>query len=221
MAQADITVVLADDHAVVREGIAALCTHHGLRVIGECSDGEAAVELVNDLKPDFAILDMRMRVSGMTGIDVIQKLRKAGSTSKLLIFSMSRQTSEVAAAIRAGADAYVLKDGPFRHVMEAISFVREGGVYLSPFLSVAGFFTKDKLKDPLASLSRRERQVFRYLIRGKRPKDIADLLELSPKTVDTFRASLMNKLGVHDLVALVKFAIRHDINIDEDGGDGS
>jgi DNA-binding NarL/FixJ family response regulator len=215
MTQADVTVVLADDHAVVREGIAALCASNGLSVVGECSDGEAAVELVNGLKPDFAIIDMRM--SGMTGIDVIQKLRKAGSTTKLLMFSMSRQESEVAAAIGAGADAYVLKDGPFRHVMEAISFVREGGVYISPFLRGAGFFTgtqREKLKDPLAVLSQREREVFSYLITGMRPKEIADLREISPKTVDTHRASLMNKLNVHhDIVALVKFAIEHGINI--------
>jgi len=208
----ETTVVLADDHAVVREGIAALCAAQGLRIVGQCADGPAAVEMVMALKPDFAILDMQM--PGMTGVETIRKLRAAGSTAKLMILSVSREDSTVLEALRAGADAYLLKDGPSRHLSEAITFVRDGGVWISPLLRGAGLFTrgeKSQEEDPLASLSPREMEVFSYLVNGLRAKDIADLLEISPKTVDTYRASLMRKLNVHDLVGLVKFAIERNL----------
>jgi DNA-binding NarL/FixJ family response regulator len=98
--------------------------------------------------------------------------------------------------------------------LDAISFVRDGGVYISPFLRGAGLFTrpgKNQAEDPLATLSPREMEVFSNLVNGMRAKDIADLLEISPKTVDTYRASLMRKLNVHDLVGLVKFAIERNL----------
>lgn len=208
----DITVVLADDHAIVREGIAALCTGNGMRILGECSDGAAAVETITAKQPDFAILDMHM--PGMTGIEVIRKLRAAGSTAKLLILSISREEATVVEALRAGADGYLLKDGPSRHLLDAISFVKDGGVYVSPLLRGAGLFTKGEKRmadDPLASLSPREMEVFSYLVNGLRAKDIADLLDISPKTVDTYRAGLMRKLNVRDLVGLVKFAIERNL----------
>ena len=168
--------------------------------------------MITSLKPDFAILDMQM--PGMTGVETIRRLRQAGCTAKLMILSISREESTVLEALRAGADAYLLKDGPSRHLLDAISFVRDGGIYVSPLLRGAGMFTKpgqSQTEDPVASLSPREMEVFSYLVNGLRAKDIADLLEISPKTVDTYRASLMRKLKVHDLVALVKFAIERNL----------
>jgi len=208
----ETTVVLADDHAIVREGIAALCAASGMRVLGQCSEGPVALQMVLDLHPDFAILDLHM--PGMTGIEVVRRLRDAGSTSKLVILSISREQNTVTEALRAGVDAYLLKDGPSRHLLDAMSFVRDGGVYVSPLLGGAGLFTKSDRtvpEDPLGSLSPREMEVFSYLVNGLRAKDIADLLDISPKTVDTYRASLMRKLNVHDLVALVKFAIERNL----------
>src|SRR6266699_3607612 len=120
------TVVLADDHAIVREGIAALCASHGMRVLGQVADGGAAVEMIATLNPDFAILDIHM--PGVTGVEAIRRLRIAGSTVKLMILSISREESTVMEALRAGADAYLLKDGPSRHLLDAINFVRDGGV---------------------------------------------------------------------------------------------
>lgn len=210
--QQPISVVLADDHAIVREGIASLCASNGFRILGQCADGAAAVEMIASLKPDFAILDMHM--PGMTGIEVIRRLRAAAVSTKLMILSISREESTVMEALRAGADAYLLKDGPSRHLLDAINFVRDGGVYVSPLLRGAGLFTKGERPvpdDPLASLSPREMEVFSYLVNGLRAKDIADLLEISPKTVDTYRAGLMRKLNVHDLVGLVKFAIERNL----------
>jgi DNA-binding NarL/FixJ family response regulator len=207
-----ITAVLADDHAIVREGFAALCSAHGIRILGQCSEGFSALELIAELKPDFAILDLHM--PGMTGIEVIRRLRSSGCQAKLMILSISREEATVMEALRAGADAYLLKDGPARHLLDAISYVRDGGVYVSPLLRGISLFTRaDRTapQDPLATLSPREMEVFSYLVKGLRAKDIAELLEISPKTVDTYRASLMRKLNVHDLVSLVKFAIERNL----------
>ena len=207
------TVVLADDHAIVREGIAALCCSHDLTILEQCSDGPAAYDAILKLKPDLAILDLHM--PGMTGVEVIRRLRTVGCATKLIILSISRDESVVMEALRNGADAYLLKDGPSRHLMDAITFVREGGVYVSPLLRGAGLFARAEgaapPEDPLTLLSPRETEVFSYLVNGMRARDIAERLEISPKTVDTYRASLMRKLKVHDLVGLVKFAIERKV----------
>ncbi|HLH17497.1 MAG TPA: response regulator transcription factor [Bryobacteraceae bacterium] len=207
-----ITVVLADDHAIVREGIASLCATHGFTIVGECSDGAAAVEMVLERKPDFAILDLHM--PGLSGLEAVRRLRAAGCAAKLMILSIGREENTVMEALRAGADAYLLKDGPSRHLLDAVNFVRDGGVYVSPLLRGAGLFAGPErvaVEDPLASLSPREMEVFSYLVNGLRAKEIADLLDISPKTVDTYRAGLMRKLNVHDLVGLVKFAIERNL----------
>jgi DNA-binding NarL/FixJ family response regulator len=208
-----LTLVLADDHVIVREGIAALCASKGFEILGQCADGATAVEIILEQKPDFAILDLHM--PGMTGVEAIRKLRAAGAAAKLMILSISRDEPLVMEALRAGADAYLLKDGPSRHLLDAINFVRDGGVYVSPQLRGPGLFAKAEktapAEDPLAALSPREVEVFSYLVNGLRAKDIADLLDISPKTVDTYRAGLMRKLNVHDLVGLVKFAIERNL----------
>jgi DNA-binding NarL/FixJ family response regulator len=206
------TVVLADDHAIVREGFAALCEANGMRVLAQCCDGPSAVEAILAHRPDFAILDLHM--PGMTGVEVIRKLRSQNCATKIMILSISREDKPVIEALRAGADAYLLKDGPARHLLEAISYVRDGGQYVSPLLKGAGLFTKAEAAapdDPLAALSPREMEVFSYLVKGMRAKDIAELLRISPKTVDTYRATLMRKLNVHDIVGLVKFAIERNL----------
>jgi DNA-binding NarL/FixJ family response regulator len=208
-----LSVVLADDHQIVREGIASLCSDYGFQIMGQCSDGVAAVEMILDRKPDFAILDVHM--PGLTGVEAVRKLRAAGVPSKLMILSMSRDEPTLMEALRAGVDAYLLKDGPSRHLLDAISFVRDGGVYISPMLRNAALFASAEqgkiAEDPLAALSPREVEVFSYLVNGLRAKDIAELLDISPKTVDTYRAGLMRKLNVHDLVGLVKFAIERNL----------
>ena len=208
-----ITVVLADDHQIVREGIAALCASHSLEILEQCSDGPSAYESVLRLNPDLAILDLHM--PGLTGAEVVRRLRAAGCPSKLIILSISREETTVMEALRSGADAYLLKDGPSRHLLDAIAFVREGGVYVSPLLRGAGIFARTEplpaMEDPLALLSPREMEVFSHLVNGMRARDIAERLEISPKTVDTYRASLMRKLKVHDLVGLVKFAIERKV----------
>jgi DNA-binding NarL/FixJ family response regulator len=208
-----ISVVLADDHAIVREGLAAFCAAQPeLSVTGQCSDGLEAFEMIQSLKPDFAILDMHM--PKMTGVQVVRKLKDAKSSTKVIILSIARDENTVLEAMHAGADAYLLKDGPGRHLLDAINYILEGGTYLTPLLRGARLFMESprpEKVDPLTCLSRREYEVFTYLVNGLRAKDIAELLGISPKTVDTYRASMMRKLNVHDLVGLVKFAIEHNL----------
>ncbi len=204
-----LTVVIADDHAIVREGIAAICeTTASLQVLGQCSDGEAALTMIREKQPDFALLDFNM--PGRTGVEVVRELKSTGFPTKLMILSINRDEQTVREALAAGADAYLLKDGPARHLVDAIHYILDGGVYLSPLLKGTRILSEGgKLvqEDPLGRLSTREREVFTYLVNGLRAKDIASLLDISPKTVDTYRSSLMRKLNVGDLVGLVKFAI--------------
>ena len=208
-----ISLVLADDHGIVREGLAAYCeAQPELSVVGQCSDGLSALEMIQSLKPDFAVLDLHM--PKMTGVQVVRKVRDLKLGTRVIILSVARDENTVIEALRAGADAYLLKEGPGRHLLDAMNYIREGGVYVTPLLRGAKLFTdaeRVEKDDPLSCLSRREYEVFSYLVNGLRAKDIADLLAISPKTVDTYRASLMRKLNVHDLVGLVKFAIGRNL----------
>ncbi|MGI8991475.1 MAG: response regulator [Bryobacteraceae bacterium] len=207
-----ISIVLADDHCIVREGIAAFCqTRPEFDIVGQCADGQAAVELIARLRPDFAVLDLNM--PKLHGIEVIRKLRDANCPTKLIVLSISRDENLLKELFRNGANGYLLKDGPARHLLEAISYIRDGGQYLTPLLRHEALTDDRKARsdDPLSGLSRREHEVFSFLVDGIRPKDIATLLDISPKTVDTYRSNIMRKLGIHDIVGLVKFAIQRNL----------
>lgn len=208
-----VSVVLADDHSIVREGLAAFCdAQPELQIVGQCSDGLAAVEMIKSLAPDFAIIDLHM--PKLHGLEVIRKVRETNGQTKLVVLSISRDEKMVLEALRAGANGYLLKDGPARHLLDAIRYIQDGGVYISPLLRRDYLLEaprKAPAEDPLASLSRREYEVFSFLVDGMRPKDIAKLLDISPKTVDTYRSNIMRKLGIHDLVGLVKFAINRNL----------
>ena len=208
-----ISIVLADDHSIVREGLAAFCENRAeLHIVGQSSDGLAAVEMIKSLTPDFAIIDLHM--PKLHGLEVIRKVREVNSQTKLIVLSISRDEKMVVEALRAGANGYLLKDGPARHLLDAISYIQDGGVYISPLLRRDYLLEaprKEPVEDPLSSLSRREYEVFSFLVDGMRPKDIAKLLDISPKTVDTYRSNIMRKLGIHDLVGLVKFAINRNL----------
>src|SRR2546425_2491311 len=168
-----ISVVLADDHPIVRDGLVALCEEQpGLHIVGQCSDGLAAVEMIKALQPDFAIIDLHM--PKLHGLEVIRKVREANSACKLVVLSISRDEKMVLEALRAGANGYLLKDGPARHLLDAISYIQDGGVYISPLLRREYLLEaprKASAEDPLASLSRREYEVFSFLVDRMRPKD--------------------------------------------------
>ena len=208
-----VTVVLADDHAIVREGIAAICqTQPGLQVVGQCSDGLAAVEMIEKLNPDVVILDLNM--PKLHGLEVIRKVRSSNHRVKLAVLSVSHDHKIVLDALRSGANAFLLKDGPSRHLLDAIGHILDGGVYVSPLIETSQLFApkgRGRALDPVESLSSREYEVFCLLVEGFRAKEIAERLDISPKTVDTYRASLMRKLDIHDLAGLVKFAIQRNL----------
>jgi DNA-binding NarL/FixJ family response regulator len=199
------TLLLADDHGIVREGIAAFCrTKPEYLICGECADGESALAMILDLAPDFAILDINM--PKLSGLEVVRHVRRANCPTKLIILSIQRETGVIQELFRSGADGYVLKDGPARHLFDAIAYVRDGGTYLTPLLRPNESKGRGQ-RDPLADLSAREYEVFCQLVDGRRPRDIAAILEISPKTVDTYRSSIMRKLKVDGIAGLVRFAI--------------
>lgn len=203
-----LTLVVADDHGAVREGVVALCSARpDVSLVGQCSDGQEALDMIQALNPDFAVLDLDMLK--LNGLEVIRRVREARSRTCLIVISISRDETMIRELFRRGADGYVLKDGPSRHIFEAISYVRDGGQYLTPLLRRETIDDKETKKDHLALLSKRERQVFSLLVDGLRPKDVAGLLQISPKTVDTHRASIMKKLEIDGIAGLVRFAIQH------------
>lgn len=206
------TVVVADDQALIREGLVLVCQTQNLQVIGQCADGLAALDVIRALKPDFALLDLNM--PKLTGLQVVRKVREAEIPTRCVILTITKDDGSLREALKIGVDGYLLKDGPPRHITDAINYIRDGGVYVSPLLPMTGMLPAARdgqQDDPLAQLSRRERDVFFHLVNGLRAKEIANLLDISPKTVDTYRASLMRKLNIHDLVGLVKFAIEHNL----------
>jgi DNA-binding NarL/FixJ family response regulator len=206
-----IKVILADDHAIVREGIAAKFRENpGITILGQCSDGESALEMILTLRPDFAILDLNMPRMG--GADVVRRVRQARVETRLIVLSIARDDATIRELFRIGADGYVLKDGPTRHLIEAINYIRDGGQYLTPLLRRENIENSKDNKDPMALLSKRELEVFSFLVDGMRPKDIAKLLEISPKTVDTYRANIMRKIEVDGIAGLVRFAIQRNLN---------
>jgi DNA-binding NarL/FixJ family response regulator len=147
----------------------------------------------------------------LTGLEVVRRVRQAGTATRLIVLSINRDESTIRELFRCGADGYVLKDGPARHLFDAISYIQDGGQYLTPLLRRESIESKRDEKDPIALLSRREYEVFSYLVDGMRPKDIAKILEISPKTVDTYRANIMRKLEVDGIAGLVRFAIQRNL----------
>jgi DNA-binding NarL/FixJ family response regulator len=204
------TLVLADDHGIVREGIAAFCSSRAdIKIIGQTADGEEAVTLILTLKPDFAVIDLNM--PGASGAEIIRRVRQAKCETRLVVLSISRDENVIRELFRNGANGYVLKDGPARHLFEAINYIQDGGQYLTPLIRRESIDNKDEKKDAISLLSKRECEVFGFLVDGIRPKDIAKILNISPKTVDTYRANIMRKLEVDGIASLVRFAIQRNL----------
>ncbi len=208
-----IHVLLADDHVIVREGIAALLSAEAdLAIIGQASEGNQALEMIRALRPDVAILDLNM--PRLHGIEVIRRTRKWNTQVRMGVLSISRDQKIVAEALKIGANAYLLKDGPTRHLVEAIHIIMDGGIYISPLLHREMFLSGARpapQTDPLDSLSSREYQVFGFLVEGLRGKEIAARLDISPKTVDTYRANVMRKLHIYNVPGLVKYALQRKL----------
>lgn len=207
------SILLADDLTLVREGLAALCrTQPQYRVVEQCSDGATALRLIESRRPDIAVLDLNL--PELFSLELVRKLREAQIATKIVVLSTRRDRKTVVEALRAGVNAFLLKSGPAHHLLEAFEQILEGGIYVSPSIELDKIFSSGRRaapEDPLEALSAREYQVFSLLVEGTRAKEIAARLDLSPKTVDTYRASLMRKLDIHDVAGLVRFAIQRDL----------
>jgi DNA-binding NarL/FixJ family response regulator len=207
------SVLLADDLTLVREGLAALCAAHAqYKVVGQCAEGASALRLIESQRPDLAVLDLNL--PDLFTMEVVRRVREANLPTKIVVLSMRRDRKTVVEALRCGVSGFLLKSAPSSEMLEAFEQVLEGSIYVSPQLELNKIFStghKTTPEDSIDLLSAREYQVFSLLIEGVRAKEIAARLELSPKTIDTYRASLMRKLDIHDVAGLVKFAINRDL----------
>jgi DNA-binding NarL/FixJ family response regulator len=207
------SILLADELTLVREGLAALCeAQMRFRVVGQCSEGVVALRMIETHRPDIAVLDLNL--PDLFALDVVRKIKDANPATKVVVLSTRRDRKTVVEALRCGVSAFLLKSGPSLQLLEAFDQILDGGIYVSPELELNKIFCpgqKPSADDPLQALSAREYQVFSLLCDGIRAKEIAARLSLSPKTVDTYRASLMRKLDIHDVAGLVKFAIHREL----------
>ena len=204
-------ILLADDHTLLRKGIrSVLASLPGIEVVAETGDGREALALIEKHRPDVAVLDVTM--PGLNGLEVAERASKVSSGTKILILSMHAGEAYVAQALRAGVAGYLLKDAADDELPMAIKAVTRGDVYLSPKISrqvVERFLRSASAEpDPLAGLTTRQREILQLVAEGKSSKEIAVMLDVSVKTVESHRAQIMERLGVHDLTGLVRFAIR-------------
>jgi two-component system response regulator NreC len=206
-----VTTVLADDHVLVRQGLRSLLEQSGIQVLGEASDGLEAVNLVRQLLPQVAILDLGMPV--LNGIDAAHEIIKVtGGKTRVILLTMYSEQSYVMAALAAGVHGYVLKNRASTSLIEAIHEVQRGNTYLSPDISRSVIETLTNDPPPDAEpLSVRERQVLQLVAEGMSTKGIADLLSISVKTAESHRTRIMQKLEIHDTAGLVLYAIRKGI----------
>lgn len=202
-----IGIMLLDDHALVRQALGRLLNDEpDLRVVGSFDQGAAAVAFAVRERPEVAILDVAM--PGASGIEVAVELRAASPQTRLLMLSMHDRADYVEQALRAGADGYVLKECAGAELVAAVRAVHAGRRYLSARLERS---RGEEPEDPLERLSARELEVLKLVVEGNTSHEVATMLGLSPKSIDTYRSRLMNKLDIDHLAALVKFAIRRGL----------
>jgi DNA-binding NarL/FixJ family response regulator len=207
----ETTILLADDHRIVREGLRRLLeSRSDLSVIGEASNGEEAVEMAAQKHPDLVLMDISM--PRLSGIDATRRICKNGNGTKVLVLSMHESQTYVEEVLRAGASGYVIKDSPPTDLFAAIDAVRSGDSFLSPSVTqrVVNAIARpgDRPSLAVSSLTERERQVLQLIAEGLSSKEIASKLGVSLKTVESHRANLMDKLDIHKVSGLVRFAIR-------------
>jgi DNA-binding NarL/FixJ family response regulator len=211
-AGAVIRVLLADDHAMLRDGLKALLSASpDIHVAAEAGNGREAVRLALELRPDVMVMDLSM--PDLNGIEAARLLRDKLPAVRVVILSMHSSSEHVFRALDAGAAGYLLKEAAGTELATAVRRVHAGRSYLSSALAgldVAGQGTQ-RQGSPLNSLSTRERQVLQLVVEGRSSAEIAVIVSLSRKTVETYRSRLMKKLGVADVASLVKFAIQHGL----------
>lgn len=211
-----IKVLVVDDHTIVRDGICSLLALAGdMEVIGEAANGRDGLEKVSKLLPDVVLIDIAMPIMG--GLEAIRRIHKEFPEIKILVLTQYDDKDHVFPVIRAGANGFISKTAASSELTSGIRAVFTGGSYLSP--TVAKLFVEDYQQvaltetneDPYERLTDRERDILKLIVEGYKTQQIAEMLTITPKTVEGHRTSLMNKLGIHNRLELVKYALRRGI----------
>jgi len=208
-------VLLADDHNLVRAGIRALLeTLPDVEIVAEADNGQDALQALIRTKPDIALVDISM--PGLNGLELASRASREVPETRLVILSVHGDASHVAQALRAGAKGYLVKDAAADELPVLVRSVMRGETYLSPGISrhvVDGFLARgtasgSETAEPSELLTPRQREILQLVAEGRSTKEVAQLLELSVKTVETHRAQIMDRLDIHDLAGLVRYAVR-------------
>lgn len=209
-----ITIIIADDHPLFRDGVRqALSSDTGLQIVGVASDGKHALQLITELAPDIAVLDMNM--PNMTGLQVLKELRKRGSRTAVMFLTMFDDEEILNEAMDLGVRGYILKESVSTDIVSAVRSVHEGRHYLSPVLTdkiLKRAERKDSFRSAhprLSSLSEQERRILKLIAESKTSKEIAEELFLSQKTIDNYRFRISEKLDLSGSYSLLKFALEN------------
>ncbi|HEY6509619.1 MAG TPA: response regulator transcription factor [Vicinamibacterales bacterium] len=212
----ELRVLLGDDHTVLRQGLRKILEERrDWRVVAEAGNGRDAVREALALNPDVAVLDIGMPL--LNGIEATRQIARRAPSVRVLILSMHSDQAYVTQAVQAGARGYLLKDSAAAELIEAIAAVSAGKSFFSPAVAQVVFddyvrsLTDKGITDPYDSLSEREREVLQLVAEGRSSKEIAELLSISPATVETHRAHLLQKLRLHNTVEVVRYATRRGI----------
>ena len=203
------SILLADDHLIVRQGIKVLLQREGFEIVGEAADGQQAVRLARDRCPDVAVLDFAMPV--MSGLDAAREILRSCPRTRVILLTMHTEDRYVHEALRVGVGGYVVKSQASADLVRAIREVSRDMTYLSPRVSrtvVQAYLAKSNVPDPLTL---REREVLRLVAEGKTTKEIAALLGISVKTAEAHRIRVMKKLETHNTASTVRYAIRQGL----------
>jgi two-component system, NarL family, response regulator NreC len=205
-----LRILLADDHVIVRQGFKLLLEQAGFTVVGEAADGREAVKMAAESKPDVALIDLAMPM--LNGLDTCREISKVSPSTRTILLTMYSEEQYILEALRAGVTGYLLKAKASTDLEQAIREVSRGAVYLSPGISrnvvQAYLHSGEPLTDPL---SPREREVLQLVAEGKTTKEIAAVLGISVKTVESHRTRIMAKLNIHETAGLVRYAIRQGL----------
>ena len=207
------TVLIADDHAIVSEGLAALLSKHDFDVVGTVRDGHMLIDAAKRLRPDVIVTDLSM--PGLSGLDVLARLKAEHVDSKVIVLTMHDNPDLATVAMRAGASGFLLKESAAGEVVMAIQQALQGRVYLTPALTRGVMERMAAPGDPPeAQLTVRQRDVLRLIVKGQRMKEIAANLGLSVRTVEVHKYEMMKNLDLHSTAELVRYALDHRLNLD-------
>jgi DNA-binding NarL/FixJ family response regulator len=207
------TVLIADDHAIVAEGLARLLKENDFDVVGTVGDGQLLFDEASRLHPDVIVTDLTM--PGLSGLDVLTRLKADGIASKVILLTMHNDADLATVAMRGGASGFLLKESAGEELLEAIRQALRGRVYLTPALT-SGVMERMDSSTPAAApqLTPRQIDVLRMIVKGQRMKEIAENLGLSVRTVETHKYEMMETLGLHSTAELVRYALDRRLVID-------